>query len=80
MKPSCALADLGRETPLSIATMEESNRSPKKGLEEGQSGLRVYLSIRGRTDPKDAGETCEPAQNSWKVFCSQERPLVYDRW
>jgi len=49
MKPSCALADLARETPLSIAAMEESNRSPKKGLEEGQSGLRVYLSIRGRT-------------------------------
>jgi hypothetical protein len=48
MKPSCALADLARETPLSIATMEESNRSPKKGLEEEQSGLRVYLSIRGR--------------------------------
>jgi hypothetical protein len=44
MKPSCALADLAR-----IATMEESNRSAKKGLEEGQSGLRVYLSIRGRT-------------------------------
>jgi hypothetical protein len=52
MKPSCALADLARETPLSIATMEERiglDRSPKKGLEEGQSGLRVYLSIRGRT-------------------------------
>jgi len=49
MKPSCAMADLARETPLSIATMEESNRSQKKGLEEGQSGLRVYLSIRGRT-------------------------------
>ena len=46
MKPSCALADITRETPLSVATMEESNRSPKKAGTPGLPGAGGSGSVR----------------------------------
>jgi hypothetical protein len=55
MKSSCALADLARQPPLSIATMEESNRGPKKGLEEGQSIEGISLNQGSYGIPKTQG-------------------------